>query len=1077
MARDNRPPAGDPGEFDPTIDGNRNAPPPPPPARRVPPAGGTGQVPPPSIDRTRPGTRPVPVPGVPPPATRRMAPPRALEPSGFDRYRIGEELGRGGLGVVQVALDSSLNREVAIKSILRPDNRRAVEAFVEEAQITGQLEHPNIVPVHELGTDPQGRPYLAMKRVAGKTLREVIRESFDRRRKDPSCAGREEQQLIDVFLRVCDAIRYAHSRGVLHRDLKPDNVMVGEFGEVLVMDWGLARPIGFEGDDEEPAARPVVSDRRADSTDVTRDGAVVGTPAWMPPEQAAGRIRDLDERADIYSLGAILYMIATGRAPFSGDSSTHIQQILADVVAGRFDRPGAAAGSRGRVSHELDAIVMKAMARKPAARYRDVAALQSDLAAWRAWQPITARRASLPERVVRWTRRHPKTTLATSLLTVAGLVVAVLLFQLQATDQAKRLAEAERERADARSARALAEADANQQRARLAEAASAAASGELEKAQALLIGEARSAQEATIRRFMAQWEGKKRRGVELDTFINSMSQAELSTYYAAFDYYISTAAETGAKLTSVDWFWRAMLRQNSLHDLSGAIDDYTQAIRLDSEDGVLYLNRGNARSSIGDFPGARDDLLRATQLLPNNANPIEGLAVAYARGGNLPEAERVARQALQVSNGLASSHTILGGILLQQGKTIEALEHLDQALDTAPSASAFSHRAIANERLGRTENQLSDMDQAIRLSPDNAALYYNRGLMLRRAGRNSDAIADLNRSIELEPSHGALLTRANIKAEQGDNTGAMADYNQAISMTDSAAARYSRASLYADIGELAPAVADCQRAVELAPDDPSAWYSLGNMHRLAGDPQAAIHDYSRALELDPAMEIAYGNRALAKVKLRDFNGAVIDYTRAIALAPERAQNYCNRGNAKTDIGDYRAALDDFQLAIDRDPDYANAYFSRAVTHERLKDVPAILANLAQVLRIHPEDARVLEWRSKLLLDCEEYEPALEHLEVLVRLRPGINTYHFRLALCRSKTGDIEGAIRDYTISIQIKPLWQAYANRSMCLEDVGKKDDAVADLKLAIGLCDNSKIREDLERRLQAMSQPSGHGD
>lgn len=324
------------------------------------------------------------------------------------RYVAGPLLGAGGMGEVRAADDTRLRREVALKT-LRSQAPAARDRFLAEAQVTAQLDHPNIVPVHDLGTDGAGRPFLAMKRVRGRSLRQLLGA--------PDAPGLEAR--LDIFRKVCDAVAFAHARGVLHRDIKSDNVMVGAFGEVLLMDWGLARPWGdaarrspvpdgaapagvdapgVEPDPTQSADATLRVDRFEDAAFRTREGQVAGTPGFMSPEQAEGRLAELDPRTDVYSLGAVLYEIVAGRPPFAGP----VTQVLDDVRAGRFPPPASVA----RVPRELDAVVRKAMALRPSDRYLSAVALREDVDAFLARRPLVHVRSTLLERVAKWLERH-----------------------------------------------------------------------------------------------------------------------------------------------------------------------------------------------------------------------------------------------------------------------------------------------------------------------------------------------------------------------------------------------------------------------------------------------------------------------------------------------------------------------------------------------------------------------------------------------------------------------------------------------------------------------------------------------
>jgi serine/threonine protein kinase len=253
-------------------------------------------------------------------------------------YRIDGELGRGGMGRVLRARDQRIGRPVAIKEVLAPGGALAAR-FEREALITARLQHPAIVPVYECGRWPDGEPFYAMKLVAGRPLDEVIKGARD-------LAARAA--LLPSVVAVCEALAYAHDRKVIHRDLKPGNVLVGDFGETVVVDWGLAKDLGAS--DEE-----VATTSAGTAADMTTAGGAIGTPAYMAPEQAKGGA--IDERADVYALGALLYHLLAGDPPYAGSSSA--KQVIDDVAAGK--PPAPLATRVPDAPRELIAIVERAL--------------------------------------------------------------------------------------------------------------------------------------------------------------------------------------------------------------------------------------------------------------------------------------------------------------------------------------------------------------------------------------------------------------------------------------------------------------------------------------------------------------------------------------------------------------------------------------------------------------------------------------------------------------------------------------------------------------------------------------------
>lgn len=396
------------------------------------------------------------------------------------RFRVLRPHAKGGLGEVFVAEDVELHREVALKEIQEryADSPESRARFVVEAEITGGLEHPGIVPVYGLGQYDNGRPYYAMRFIRGDSLRDAV-DAFHRGEVESAIAATipikrprstvedadspasppqatpidhldvtrpnqsqatpadrsvptsaqvkkflpsaadyasvQFRQLLGRFTDVCNAIEYAHSRGVLHRDLKPGNIMLGKFGETLVVDWGLAKAKGREGNYAANAERTLVPSSESGSAP-TQTGSIIGTPAFMSPEQAAGRMSELGPASDVYSLGATLYYVLTGIAAFKAPSVT---EVLLRVQAGKFEPPIHVNHS---IPAALNAICLKAMAREPSMRYSSPRAISEDIDRFLADEPVQAFVEPLSLQTRRWLRKHPRSVAGLAATLLVGLV-------------------------------------------------------------------------------------------------------------------------------------------------------------------------------------------------------------------------------------------------------------------------------------------------------------------------------------------------------------------------------------------------------------------------------------------------------------------------------------------------------------------------------------------------------------------------------------------------------------------------------------------------------------------------------
>ena len=353
------------------------------------------------------------------------------------RFTVMDELGRGGMGAVYRARDEDLGREVAVKVARGAVDPERAARFLAEARITGQLQHPNIVPVHGCGIDTGGRPWFSMTLVHGRELSEIIA----RRAEDPVMAQEWPlSRLVAVLVQACNGVAFAHSRGVVHRDLKPANMMLGGFGEVLVMDWGLGCRSVTPGTDE---------GSWAGAPSLTRDGTIAGTPSYMPPEQARGERDRIGPRSDVYALGSVLFEFLTGHPPHRGDTAEEVvrQAQVGTIVWPARHLQGAA------IPRDLAAVAGRALQYETGARYPSVEAFRDDLQRWLDRRPVEAAASGWWGAFGKLIQRHRVSSavigvaLCAVLMSLAATVV-VSMRERSRTEFAVATADAERERAE-----------------------------------------------------------------------------------------------------------------------------------------------------------------------------------------------------------------------------------------------------------------------------------------------------------------------------------------------------------------------------------------------------------------------------------------------------------------------------------------------------------------------------------------------------------------------------------------------------------------------------------------------------
>jgi serine/threonine-protein kinase len=834
------------------------------------------------------------------PATR---PPSVGTPTSSGlRFRILRPHARGGLGEVFVACDEELHREVALKEIQgrHADHRDSRTRFVLEAEITGGLEHPGIVPVYGLGHYADGRPFYAMRFIRGDSLQQAV-EAFHKADVPGRDVGERTlslRQLLGRFVDVCQAIAYAHSRGVLHRDLKPGNIMLGQYGETVVVDWGMAKAgsgADLAANSAEGPLRPVM----ASNTEPTRMGSVVGTPEFMPPEQAAGRLDHLGPASDVYSLGATLYCLLTGKAPFEAKEDG---ALLQRVQKGDFPAPRQV---KRNTPAALVAICLKAMALRPEDRYASARALADDIEQWLADEPVSAWSEPLAVRLRRWLGRHRTlvTGVAAAVL-VATVTLSAATLLLMAANQRERQARQDAE-ANLDLAKEIVDDCFN-----VCKDNPLFQQPRMEKVKKLL-----------LRRTLPFY----KRMLEQRPADRGLLWNEADQWYRIgyIEYVLGEARQARTAYEKArELFGKLVKAHPGLHQYQTALAGTHNNL------GLLLGELGERKEALKEYQQARDLQQQLVNDHPNLHLYQYALATAHTNLGNLLadlgkhekalqeyqqardlllKLVRAHRDLHEYQNHLAGTHNNLGLLLKELGKPKEAMKEYQQARDL----------------LRKLVEAHPDLPEYLN---DLARTHNNLGFLLREVAKRKEALKEFQQArdllLELVGAHphmrqyqGALARTHNnlgiLLTELGDSKEAMKEYQQARDL----------------LLKLVKAHRDLPGyRITLA----GTWCNMANLLRNSGKATDSLQHYAEAVTLlqaiherDPQHATARlflrnsrGGRALALASLGRHGEAAADWEHALRLDPRTFLSFIHLelADSRPRTGDYaRAAAEAEEL--------------------------------------------------------------------------------------------------------------------------------------------------------------------
>lgn len=930
------------------------------------------------------------------------------------RYRVLKEHARGGMGRVLLAVDTTIGRNVAVKELLSgllaqaqdsAATKSIGERFLREARVTGRLEHPNIVPVYEIGTADNGSLFYSMRFVGGRTMAQRL-DAIAASGKDAREKLAARLQLLEAFGDMCNAVAYAHSKGVIHRDLKPSNVMLGEFGETVVLDWGLARSLN-----EEDIASAASAGGQEGSSQLTLDGTVVGTPAYMPPEQASGDQANVDELSDVYALGAVLYEILTGLPPYEGKSA---HAILERVVN---QAPRPVLQIEPGVPRELAVLCARAMERKRENRLPSALDLSQEIKAFRDGKTLASYEYSSLELLQRFLKRQWK------LVAVAGLALCAV-----GAIGAYAVNEILGERNIAQSALATAREEEN--RRVLAETLAAEREKNLLESRQDAITRAQDNlagfnAEPLLRDLFLRVESYRRDNLELRLLESNERDRNRALITAVLGYAAQLQELLRLRGPSANDSQLAELRriQGALIELAILDGDFELADYMLSgsnlaDDEISALNKRNAESRrallawrkvriLNCFDDARLGLRRDGRALSapglgawvtelsafQDEQTARMLALQLARLRDEIDALKRAPNVIEFDQ--AELYCGVLGRLQQPLAAVPALE-LFLAAQNHPRLLSAAAKALAEtqHRLGTLALVDSARSRGLRYFEENRAAFARtllppgfeqeqpeaaglllfarreyekvepcfgkalkdpfimlfRGLMRLEQNRRDDALRDLSVLAHDRPTDAhALIALSRVQ----DEAEAEATLNRAVALNPpSLDALVARCLFYFE-RDYAKALADIDAALGLAPGRADLFQIRGDVMRVMSRLEDAISCYDSAIEADPDNALAWIFKAESQRGLsREFLPAAL---RAVELSPDNSHAWAYLCQAYFFKVQLDLAVEAGKKSVALDPRELEGWYYLALSYLRMRADGARVSKLINARASHPQE--------------------------------------------------------------------------------------------------------------------------
>jgi tetratricopeptide (TPR) repeat protein len=988
-------------------------------------------------------------------------------PAQAGRYRIEAEIAHGGMGLVLRAQDPDLGRPLAVKVLLNRhrDNPTMVHRFLDEAHVCGQLQHPGIPPIHELGKLDDGRPFFAMRLVRGHTLAELFA-----RRASP---GDDLPRFLGIFEQVCQTLAYAHSKGILHRDLKPANIMVGMFGEVQVMDWGLAKLMSQGAAPPEGGDSTIFSTRQVSDDAATQAGTVLGTPAYMPPEQARGQVDFSDAGSDVFGLGAILCELLTGKPPYVAGSPA---ELLAKATRGDLTETRQRLQAGG-ADAELAQLTLTCLEFNPGQRPANAGAVADTVAAHRMGVQQRLRQAEVERERAQIKAVEERKRRRLQLALVAALLGAVLLaaagglwwhYQRELRRVEEIWLAEDQQRRQERVRQLVEEA--------LAQAQRLCGVGRFADAEAALRQAATQQEEAPQqqRDQLAEAQARTRLIARLDAIRlerANVIEGKFDTQGAARAY-ADTFARGGLRLAQGDVAALAaeVRRSPSRAELVAGLDDWA----LVSDDEALR-GRLFAVARLADPDPWRDRVRDPAAWKDRSA--LEKLAATVRVEKQSPQILTLLAERLDELRGdavglLQAAHdrypsdfwlNVRLGIALRyfRYQYEEALGHLRVALVVRPDSGAVQRLiAYVHLDLHQYEEARRYAERALRSSGGRDTAAYNLlGHVLKGEGRLDEALSAYRKALAIDPKYAWAQTNiGRVYRQQFRIEEAIAACRQAIALEpDNAGVHNNLGWVLNDAGRYEEAVVVLRKAIELDPREPWQYANLGCSLRELGRAEEALPHLRRAIELNPRLGWGYAHLGLTLEALGRPEEALLVYQRGQAADPYESRLPFELGKMLLERGLIEQALQVYRDGIRLDPtdDYNVANMVRRLGRRgRLAEATRLVEDLMKANPNNPAGHNALGVARWLQNRPEE---AIVSLKKAIELKPRNASAHHMLGGIYLSQRRLDEAIGAFRQTLAGDPgHYNAWIGLGTCLEMRGEKTKALAAIQRAAKVAPNN---------------------